>query len=248
MCLYLFEQILSDAFIENDNQDLLSDQLEKAIAKFPKANAVLVRRHGVYVWGDSWEQAKTQCEAFDYLFESVIELRKIGIDCSQVPRHGTYRVNDEEGPLSKRQKTGFNGLGKVDNARDLASNSTPILPRDAKHLLLDIEGCSTSISFVKDVLFPFVLDRLDNVLDCLNPTEYNSLADSLRADLTPAQAVQVKDTCNCALMVEYMVKNDLKVASLKALQGKIWKDGYERGDLKGHVFSDLVPMLQWMKS
>jgi methylthioribulose 1-phosphate dehydratase/enolase-phosphatase E1 len=234
--------------IENLITDLLADQLEKAIAKYPKANAVLVRRHGVYVWGDSWEQAKTQCEAFDYLFKSAIELRKIGIDCTQVPMHGTYRVNDEDEPLSKRQKTGFNGVGKVENAQDLASNPTPILPRDAKHLLLDIEGCTTSISFVKDALFPFVLERLDAFVDALDPTEFNALAESLRADLTPAQVPEINDTKDCASMVRYMVKNDLKVASLKALQGRIWKDGYERGDLKGHVFSDLLPMLQWMTS
>jgi ribulose-5-phosphate 4-epimerase/fuculose-1-phosphate aldolase len=33
----------------------------------------LLRRHGLYVWGDSWEQAKTRCESFDYLFDSAIQ-------------------------------------------------------------------------------------------------------------------------------------------------------------------------------
>jgi methylthioribulose 1-phosphate dehydratase/enolase-phosphatase E1 len=227
---------------------MLADQLEVALAKYPKCNAVLVRRHGVFVWGDSWEQAKTQMESFDYLFQAVVELRKIGVDFSEKPRNGTYRVDDEKEPCSKRQKTGFNGISNVNNAEDLTSNKIPILPRDAKHLLLDIEGCTTSISFVKDTLFPFVLKGSDAFLNAMNPTEYNTLAESLRSDLTPEQTSQISDTKDCASMIRFMVEHDLKLASLKSLQGKMWKDGYERGSLKGHVYPDLIPMLQWMKS
>lgn len=160
-------------------------------------------------------------------------------------------------PMAKRIKTsmspnpkeGWNASLKVDNARDLAANTVPILPRDGKQLLLDIEGCTTSISFVKDTLFPYSLDHLDNYLNSLHPTEYNSLAQQLSQDLTLEQKANTEvDVNDCASMVRFMVKNDLKLASLKALQGQMWKCGYERGDLKGHVYSDVVHMLQWMQS
>lgn len=67
------------------SEDQLGPDLEAAIREYPKCNAVLVRRHGVYVWGDSWEQAKTQLESFDYLFESARRMRSLGIDCAVTP-------------------------------------------------------------------------------------------------------------------------------------------------------------------
>ena len=126
-------------------------------------------------------------------------------------------------------------------------NQPPILPRDANQLLLDIEGCTTSISFVKDTLYPFSIENLESFVNALSPTDYDALANALRADLTKAQAEEI-DTTDCTAIVKYMVRNDMKVASLKDLQGRIWKDGYEKGVLKGDVFPDFVPMLQWATS
>jgi len=246
---HAYDDVLEIPIIDNrPSEDMLADQFEEVLAKYPKSNAVLVRRHGVFVWGDSWEQAKTQNESFDYLFQSAVEMKKMGINPWDIPKQGTYRVVDEEEPKAKRQKTGFNGVGKDDNRSDLRSNLTPILPRDAKNLLLDIEGCTTSISFVMDTLFPYILQNLKTYVDSLNQSEYNLLTQLLRADLTPAQLSQVKDASDCTSLVQYMVSNDLKLASLKSMQGKMWKKGYENGDLKGHIFPDFVPMLEWMKS
>ena len=46
--------------------------------KYPKTRAVLVRRHGVYVWGDDWIQAKTHAECYDYLFEAAVRMKQLG--------------------------------------------------------------------------------------------------------------------------------------------------------------------------
>jgi methylthioribulose-1-phosphate dehydratase len=69
--------------IENTAQECdLAASLEEAIAAYPKTQAVLVRRHGVYVWGRDWVHAKTQAECYDYLFRAAAEMTRLGIPTS----------------------------------------------------------------------------------------------------------------------------------------------------------------------
>ena len=54
--------------IENTaHEEDLTEFMEEAMERYPDAYAVLVRRHGVYVWGNSVEQAKGQCERYVYI-------------------------------------------------------------------------------------------------------------------------------------------------------------------------------------
>ena len=72
--------------IENTARECeLTASLREAIRNYPKANAVLVKRHGVYVWGDNWIQAKTQAECYEYLFEAAVRLKALGVDASVAP-------------------------------------------------------------------------------------------------------------------------------------------------------------------
>ena len=57
----------------------LADAMGEAIIAYPESNAVLVRRHGVYVWGHDWVRAKTQAECYDYLFRAAVEMRRMGL-------------------------------------------------------------------------------------------------------------------------------------------------------------------------
>jgi methylthioribulose-1-phosphate dehydratase len=57
----------------------LADSLEAAILAYPDTHAVLVRRHGAYIWGEDWIQAKTQAECYDYLFRAAVEMRRMGV-------------------------------------------------------------------------------------------------------------------------------------------------------------------------
>ncbi|KAG8691954.1 Methylthioribulose-1-phosphate dehydratase [Ceratobasidium sp. 423] len=57
----------------------LKDSMAAAMKKYPNAAGVLVRRHGVYVWGTDWEKAKTQTECLDYLFEVSVKMKLAGL-------------------------------------------------------------------------------------------------------------------------------------------------------------------------
>ena len=57
----------------------LTTALQRAIAAYPNTPGVLVRRHGVYVWGRTWQQAKTQAECLHYLFEYAVQLHTLGV-------------------------------------------------------------------------------------------------------------------------------------------------------------------------
>ena len=57
---YNYDEELVVPIIENTPWEAdLKDRMAKVIEEYPETTAVLVRRHGVYVWGDTWQQAKT---------------------------------------------------------------------------------------------------------------------------------------------------------------------------------------------
>jgi methylthioribulose-1-phosphate dehydratase len=63
----------------------LADAMADAIREYPETYAVLVRRHGVYVWGADWVSAKTHAECYHYLFEAAVRMRALGLDPSAAP-------------------------------------------------------------------------------------------------------------------------------------------------------------------
>lgn len=85
-----FDEELVVPIIENTPFEKdLEASLAQAVKDYPGTTAVLVRRHGIYVWGDSWQKAKTQCECYDYLFSIAIEMKKFGLDPAEVPENYT---------------------------------------------------------------------------------------------------------------------------------------------------------------
>ena len=66
--------------IENTARECdLAEALEEAILAYQGTQAVLVRRHGAYIWGEDWVAAKTHAECYDYLFRAAVEMRRAGI-------------------------------------------------------------------------------------------------------------------------------------------------------------------------
>jgi methylthioribulose-1-phosphate dehydratase len=63
----------------------LTETMADAMKAYPKSHAVLVRRHGVYVWGDDWKQAKKHAECYDYLFAAAVRMKQMGLDPARMP-------------------------------------------------------------------------------------------------------------------------------------------------------------------
>ena len=96
---------LTVPIIENTTHESdLTESLEAAIKAYPEACAVLVRRHGVYVWGRNWIEAKTMCECYDYLFEMAVSMRSLGLDPAQKPLDHDALVAKEEAGMEAKKK------------------------------------------------------------------------------------------------------------------------------------------------
>jgi methylthioribulose-1-phosphate dehydratase len=81
-----YHDVLEVPIIENTARERdLAEAMARAMEAYPRAHAVLVRRHGVYVWGDTWMKAKTHAECYDYLFEAVVAMTQLGIDPERPP-------------------------------------------------------------------------------------------------------------------------------------------------------------------
>jgi methylthioribulose-1-phosphate dehydratase len=66
--------------IDNTAQERdLADSMARAIEENPSSHAVLVRRHGVYIWGKDWVQAKTHAECYHYLFDAAVRMHQLGM-------------------------------------------------------------------------------------------------------------------------------------------------------------------------
>ncbi|KAH7544122.1 hypothetical protein JRO89_XS15G0112000 [Xanthoceras sorbifolium] len=233
--------IIENTAYENE----LTDSLTKAIEAYPKTTAVLVRNQGLYVWGDSWINAKTQAECYHYLFDAAIKLHQLGLDWS-TPSHG---------PLQNgKGVSGSNGnLNMSTNAPTADSNyDSNLLPRC---IVLDIEGTTISIPFVFEVLFPYARDNIGRHLSATYDTSEtqddikllrSQVQDDLQKGVIGAVPIPSDDAGKeeviAALVtnVDAMIKADRKITALKQLQGHIWRTGFESHELEGVVFDDHV--------
>jgi enolase-phosphatase E1 len=129
--------------------------------------------------------------------------------------------------------------------------TAPLALRGVDAVLLDIEGTTTPITFVYDVLFPYARLNLPRHLERhASSAEYAALFDRLRdeynADLDARAALppwtDAPDAVRLISVVRYcewLMVRDRKSTGLKELQGRIWREGYESGALVGEVFPDV---------
>ncbi len=104
-------------------------------------------------------------------------------------------------------------------------------------IVLDIEGTTTPIAFVYDVLFPYARAHLREYLgEVPDPDAINLLKEERLRDAAAAPDDSID---SLAKYVEWLMDRDRKSPGLKALQGLVWQRGYRDGSLKGMVFPDV---------
>jgi enolase-phosphatase E1 len=127
-------------------------------------------------------------------------------------------------------------------------------------VVLDIEGTTTPISFVYDVLFPYARTHLREFLETHGPTgllaevdrqlREEHAADVARGDAPPPLPADVSsgNAVDLEPYVLWLMDRDRKSAGLKLLQGLIWQRGFTDGTLRGELFPDVAPALDRWRS
>jgi len=114
-----------------------------------------------------------------------------------------------------------------------------------KAIVTDIEGTTTKLSFVKEVLFPYAYQHLPAYV------EKNAHKPEIQQILAQArQIIADEQLSTVALIQQFLtwIEQDKKITPLKTLQGFIWEEGYQSGQLKSHVYIDAATQLiAWHK-
>ena len=110
-----------------------------------------------------------------------------------------------------------------------------------KAILTDIEGTTSAVSFVFEVLFPYAAKHLpDFVRQHAERADVAEQLDAVRRDTNEPNA----DVERVIDILLNWIAEDRKATPLKALQGMVWEQGYQAGELKGHVYPDAVEALK----
>jgi enolase-phosphatase E1 len=117
-----------------------------------------------------------------------------------------------------------------------------------RFVLLDIEGTTTSISFVHDVLFPYSLERIESFVQ--KNESLPKVQDALSGvKLTMSEESNLNDPTlgDCIEQLKTWIREDRKHTSLKSLQGLIWKEGFETKAYTSHLYSEVSSCLKEWK-
>ncbi|KAM8939357.1 enolase-phosphatase E1 [Pelodytes ibericus] len=131
------------------------------------------------------------------------------------------------------------------------------VPATVTTLLLDIEGTTTPITFVKDVLFPYIKDNVKEYLhkhwdEKLCQEDVALLKKQAETDAHIAGFVPIpsfsENEKDLQKVIQGIVDNifwqmtlDRKTTALKQLQGHMWRSAYMTGEVRGEVYEDVVP-------
>ena len=114
-------------------------------------------------------------------------------------------------------------------------------------ILTDIEGTTTSVSFVYDVLFPYFRENIQKVRTMLHLPEVQAIfQETIRLTHETENIIITTEEEVIETLMRWS-NEDKKITPLKDLQGILWKEAYETSTIKGHVYEDVAPALKTWK-
>ncbi|PIA35237.1 hypothetical protein AQUCO_03600123v1 [Aquilegia coerulea] len=202
----------------------------------------VIYSHGINACRSNLSEFPVECH--QYLLKE--KLYTLGFDQS-FPGHG---------PLHNVESYNYKNGRRVVKARALHESALQPLQR---YILLDIEGTTTPISFVTDVLFPYARNNVRKHLSATYDTEETKadikllraqVEDDLKQGVIGAIPIPPEDAekeemiSSLAANVEEMIKADRKITALKQLQGHVWRTGFQTKELEAVVYEDVPEALR----
>jgi 2,3-diketo-5-methylthio-1-phosphopentane phosphatase/methylthioribulose-1-phosphate dehydratase len=112
-------------------------------------------------------------------------------------------------------------------------------------ILTDIEGTTSALAMLKEVLAPYARAHLAAFLGARR--EHPEVQEALRATRALAQEPAADEARTLAIL-ERWIDEDRKAPPLKTLQGLVWERGFRDGSLRAHLYPDVVPALRALKT
>ncbi|NJN75663.1 MAG: acireductone synthase [Synechococcaceae cyanobacterium RL_1_2] len=114
-------------------------------------------------------------------------------------------------------------------------------------LIFDIEGTTTSVNFVFEVLFPYFRQNVQKLRDRINDPAITSILSQVQTMVQEEDGLEI-DLLGAIERLHQWSVEDRKVAPLKTLQGLLWEEGYRTGAFRGHIYEDVPRNLnQWQQ-
>ena len=119
--------------------------------------------------------------------------------------------------------------------------------KNVKYILTDIEGTTTSVKFVYDVLFPYFREHIGELRSMVALDEVQK-AFKQTVDLSQSLESRKLQSVDDIINILYRwSQEDRKITPLKTVQGLLWEKGYKNGEIKGHVYPDVADKLKEWK-
>lgn len=119
---------------------------------------------------------------------------------------------------------------------------------EIKYILTDIEGTTSSVSFVYDVLFPYFRRHIWKLTQMIAEKEVSDAFEQVIDEVYETEGVLLLSNNDIIDKLLEWSESDRKITSLKTLQGILWKTAYENGTIKGHVYADVPKALHRWKA
>jgi enolase-phosphatase E1 len=110
-------------------------------------------------------------------------------------------------------------------------------------ILTDIEGTTTEVSFVYDILFPYFRAHMDQ-WKTVDSAPMNDVLEQTRLLVLEEQSINLSSKEALFDQLRQWSIEDRKVTPLKTFQGMVWEQGFKSGAIKGHMYPDVKPALE----